>query len=153
MILAGIKKELAHGLSKHPLYKLWQNVKDRCSNPKNPYFHNYGGRGITMHPDLASSFPAFLAAVGERPSPLHTLDRMNNDLPYQLGNLQWATKREQANNQRKNVLMTLGSKTQTMAQWAREMGMVPSALHYRINQGGMTHEQALTTPYHKRKRQ
>lgn len=135
-----------HGMHKDPLYKLWQNVKDRCRNPKNPYFHNYGGRGVTISQDLAESFLAFRAVVGERPSKDHTLDRINNDLPYQSGNLRWATKKEQANNQRKNVWMTLGGKTQTLAMWAEEIGLAPSALHYRINQGGMSHEEALTTP-------
>lgn len=134
-----------HGESRSPLYKLWQNVKDRTGNPKNPYFHNYGGRGITLHPQWAASFPAFKEAVGPRPSLQHTLDRKDNDLPYQPGNMRWATKKEQANNQRKNVLLTHQGRTQTLAEWAAEIGVVPSTLHYRINQGGMTAEAALTT--------
>ena len=134
-----------HGLSKTGVYQIWLNVKDRCRNPNNPYFHNYGGRGITIHPDLANDFLKFRDEVGPRPSPRHTLDRKDNDLPYQPGNLQWATKKEQARNQRKNVLMTLNGRTQPLAAWAEEIGLVPSTLHYRIHQGGMTHEQALTT--------
>lgn len=135
----------AHGESKTALYKLWINVKDRCSNPKNPYFHNYGGRGIKLHPDLAASFPAFKQAVGPRPSPLHTLERKDNNKGYEPGNLAWATKKEQARNQRKNHLLTLGDRTQPIAAWAEEMGLVPSTLHYRVTKGGMTAQEALTT--------
>lgn len=144
--MAGLKKEAQHGLHKHPLYKTWQNVKDRCSNPRNPYFHNYGGRGIKMHSEWAASFPAFLAAVGERPSLLHTLERKDNDGPYAPGNVEWATKKEQARNQRKNHLLTLNGVTKPIAAWAEEIGLVPSTLHYRVTQGGMTDAEALTTP-------
>ena len=135
-----------HGESRTSLYKLWTNVKDRCTNAKNPHFHNYGGRGIKLHPALANDFAAFKAAVGPRPSPGHTLDRRNNDGDYEPGNLTWATKKEQARNQRKNRLMTLNGRTQSMAAWAEELGLMPSTLHYRVHQGGMTEEEALTTP-------
>src|SRR5574337_2231388 len=136
----------AHGQSHSPLYKLWINVKDRTSNPNNPYFHNYGGRGITLHPQWAESFLAFALGVGKRPSPNHTLDRIDNNLPYQPGNVQWATKRQQANNQRKNVNLTCRGRTQTLAEWARERGMAPSTLHYRIFTVGMPHEAAILKP-------
>lgn len=130
----------------HPLYKLWLNVKDRCRNPRNPYFHNYGGRGIKMCEAWAQSFPVFLMGIGPRPTDRHSLDRINNDGNYEPGNVRWATKRDQANNQRKNRVLTLNGRSQTLAQWAKEIGMAPSALHYRIHQGRMTQEQALTTP-------
>lgn len=135
-----------HGESNSPLYKLWLNVKDRCNNPKNPYFHNYGGRGIKMHPSLEASFLLFKAEVGPRPSQLHTLERKENSLGYQPGNLTWATKKEQANNQRKNRRLTHDGRTQTLTQWAEEIGVVPSTLQYRLKQGGMSVEEALTTP-------
>lgn len=135
-----------HLESRTPLYKLWINVKDRVGNPANPYFHNYGGRGVTLHPEWGASFLAFKAGVGPRPSPQHTLDRIKNERGYEPGNVKWATKREQANNQRKNVRLTVKGETATLAEWARRTGLRPSALHYRINQGGMTHEEAVMTP-------
>jgi hypothetical protein len=142
-----------HGLSTHPLYKLWLNVKDRCGNPNNPYFHNYGGRGIRLHPAWVASFPAFLEAVGPRPSGAHTLERKENDGNYEPGNVCWATKKEQARNQRKNRLLTLGGRTMPLAAWAEEMGLAPSTLHYRLSpRGGLTMEQALTLPRRQGKR-
>ena len=143
---AAMAGKIQHGMSRHPLYKLWLNMKDRCRNPRNPYFHNYGGRGVTVCEEWMRSFPAFRQAVGDRPSPIHTLDRVDNDGHYEPTNVRWVTKREQANNQRKNRNLTHNGKTQTLAQWAREIGLVPSTLHYRIFKAGMSASEALTCP-------
>lgn len=142
--MAARKDRPAHGLGKHPLYKVWSNVKDRCNNPNNPYFHNYGGRGIRIHEAWMASFPAFLRDVGERPTPQHTLDRKDNNGNYEPGNVTWATKREQANNQRKNVMLTVNGKTQSLAEWARETGLAPSTLHYRKMKGMNDNDVVLT---------
>lgn len=142
----GIPKHQQHGHSRTPLYKLWANVKDRCANPNNPYFHNYGGRGIAMHLEWRSNFLSFKEAVGTRPSPQHTLERIDNNENYAPGNVTWATKKEQARNQRKNHLLTFRGVTKPIAAWAEEVGLTPSALHYRVTQGRMTDEQALMTP-------
>jgi hypothetical protein len=119
---------------------------DRCRNPNNPYFHNYGGRGIRLCPEWESSFLAFLKAVGPRPSPRHQLDRKDNNGNYEPGNVRWATKKEQAHNQRKNHLLTFGGETKALAAWAEQIGLAPSTLHYRLNQGGMTVAAAISTP-------
>lgn len=133
-----------HGLCRHPLYRTWQNLLDRCLNDKNPSFHNYGGRGITVDPVLMS-FPAFLEAAGPRPTAKHQLDRIRNEEGYKSGNLRWVTKREQANNLRKNRLLTVDGQTQTLAAWAVRAGLAPSTLHYRLA-NGMTPAEAVKTP-------
>ena len=139
-----------HGYSRSKVYRAWQNSRDRCLNPNNPAFHNYGARGISMDPAWAGSFLAFLRAVGEPPTPAHTLERLDNSRGYEPGNVQWATRREQANNQRKNRLVTAGGRTMTLAAWAREIGMAPSALHYRMTQGWTDSQIVLTPPHGKR---
>ncbi len=138
-----VDSRVKHGMSKQPMYKLWLNVKDRCNNPKNPYFHNYGGRGIKMAPELEADFGAFLAAVGPRPSPAHSLDRIDNDLGYAPGNLRWATKKEQANNMRKSVFVEFEGKRLTVQQWADSLGVARSVLHYRLFQAKWPLERAL----------
>src|SRR5882724_9746760 len=99
-------KKQKHGLSRTPLYKIWCNIKDRCSNPNNPYSHNYSGRGIGLHPEWKISFLAFSDAIGPRPSSQYTVERIDNQKGYVPGNIRWATRKEQAHNMRKNIVLT-----------------------------------------------
>lgn len=80
-------------------HRIWRNMKDRCSNPKNPAYKYYGGRGIVVC-ERWKDYAAFLADVGRRPSSRVTLDRIDNDGNYELGNMRWATWHEQALNRR-----------------------------------------------------
>ena len=79
-------------------YVRWASMKQRCLNPKNPAFKNYGGRGITVC-ERWLDFSSFLADMGEAPEGL-TLDRISNDGGYEPGNCRWATRSEQGRNQR-----------------------------------------------------
>lgn len=89
-----------HGKSKTPEYRTWVRLIQRCTNPKNKGWKDYGGRGITVHPTIRNSFEAFLREVGPRPSPRHSIDRIDNDRGYEPGNLRWATPEVQATNRR-----------------------------------------------------
>lgn len=89
-----------HGLIACPEYTIWRQLKQRCSNPKDRAFKNYGGRGIHVCAKWRTSFTAFLADVGPRPDPKLTLDRINNDGNYEPGNVRWATRSQQMLNTR-----------------------------------------------------
>jgi len=91
---------LKHGLSNTPEYKCWQQLKARCLNPNHRAYPDYGGRGVIVHEDWAEDFVAFLRHVGPRPSPKHSLDRLDNDRGYEPGNVAWRTKVQQNNNRR-----------------------------------------------------
>ena len=84
----------------HPLYKTWENMKQRCFNPNNPKFHNHGGRGITVCDEWVVDFLCFLKDVGEKPNPEHSLDRIDNNGNYCKENIRWADKQTQALNRR-----------------------------------------------------
>ena len=85
------------------IYKVWDNMKSRCFNPKAQGYKNWGGRGITVYPEWIHSFDSFYKYVSKLEhygEVGYSLDRINNDGNYEPGNLRWATKSEQAKNSR-----------------------------------------------------
>jgi len=95
----GTPNEL-HGKHDTSEYRIWRHIKDRCLNPKNRRYSDYGGRGITVCDAWQHSFSAFLEDVGERPSNKHSIDRVDNDKGYSKENCRWATDQEQNLNKR-----------------------------------------------------
>lgn len=95
------KANKKHGMYEHYLYKAWTSMIQRCSNPNNPSYKNYGGRGIFVC-DRWTKFPNFLEDVGDRPNGL-TLDRRDNDDGYYPENCRWATSTLQSINKRRRA--------------------------------------------------
>lgn len=99
------------GKTKHPLYMIYNDLKRRCTNPRHPRYGDYGGRGISVHPEWREDFWAFVRDVGERPAGKTSagraywqLDRIDNDGNYEPGNVRWASPSEQVSNQRERRL-------------------------------------------------
>lgn len=124
-------------------YKIWTRVVSRTTNPKNPGYVNYGGRGIHLCRTWLI-FENFLRDMGERPSPNHTLERKNNNLGYEPENCCWATRTQQQRNRRNTVSVTYLGENRPLAEWAEIVGIKYSILWKRINELKIPTERAMT---------
>lgn len=136
----------SHGKSGTPEYKIWKDIKKRCRNPNHAAYRLYGGRGIAVAPEWEDSFESFLSAVGSRPSPAHSIDRIDNSKGYQPGNVRWATQPEQNRNTRQNRRLTHNGRTMTLTDWASEVGINSRTLWSRVAVYGWSTSDALTRP-------
>lgn len=122
-----------HGFKGTRLYHIWGNMKQRCTNPKNPAYKNYGGRGITIC-DEWLSFSVFMTwALENGYSENLTIDRIDVNGSYCPENCRWITMKEQGFNRRNNHIITYNGKTQTMRQWADELGKDYEVIAKRLN--------------------
>jgi hypothetical protein len=137
-----------HGMHRTPEYRAWQKMRQRCSNPKCQRYDRYGARGIRVC-ERWRSFEAFFEDMGHRPSPRHSLDRIDNDGNYEPGNCRWATRAEQNRNRGDNRLVTFGGLTMTVAEWARTVGVHVRTLYCRLA-NGWSIEDSLTKPVERR---
>ena len=140
-----------HGMFGTTEYRSWSGIVSRCTSSGDRAYDRYGGRGITVHPDWLGEggFERFYAHIGPRPSPQHSVDRINNDGNYEPGNVRWATRVEQANNKRNNHTINFNGVTRTLAEWARVTGLSERCIAYRLYTGKSVQE-ALTKPVAKR---
>lgn len=94
-----------HGLSNHPLYATHKMMINRCTNPKANDYHHYGARGIDVCQEWllpnGEGFNNFILDMGERPSPKHSVDRIDNSKGYSKSNCRWASKSLQQINKKR----------------------------------------------------
>lgn len=135
-------------MTQTPEYATWRRMKTRCYNPRFEGFQNYGGRGIKVCDRWRNSFANFIADMGPKPSPKHSIDRIDNDGNYTPTNCRWATRELQSNNRQVNHYLTHNGKTRGISAWARDLGCSPNAITMRLARG-WSDEMALTIPINK----
>lgn len=133
--IQGKKKEY-HGKSYTHEYRVWASIKARCTNPNNEHYKNYGGRGIKLEKSWADSFERFLSYVGARPTINHTIDRINTNKGYVVGNIRWATRLENQQNLRKSKFWIVGKKKyNSISEAATSEGVSTSTIERWCNGG------------------
>lgn len=133
------------GYRASPEYQCWQRMKKRCYNANCKDYYLYGARGITVCTRWLTSFSNFLADMGRRPSPKHSIDRIDSSIGYSPENCRWATPLEQGQNTSRVKLLTYNGETHCVAEWARRLGRRRMTLIMRLRRGWSI-ERTLTTP-------
>lgn len=134
-----------HGLGGTPEYRSYAGMMRRCYSPTFSGYEQYGGRGIRVCDKWRGSFLAFLADMGLRPSPRHSLDRIDGSLGYSPENCRWATPDEQVRNRDVTRWYAHDGETMCMADWATRVGMSAVTLKKRLDRG-WSFERAISEP-------
>ena len=136
-------------MSGTPTYYSWQAMHHRCK-PDHAQHADYHDRGIYVC-ERWDSFENFLADMGEQPGKRYSVDRRENNGPYEPNNCRWATPKQQANNTRSVRWVEYAGEKLSVSEAARRYGIKMGTLWARLNEG-WSDERALTTPTRKRDR-
>lgn len=134
-----------HGLTHHPLYRVWQRMKGCTSSPTHQDYHHYGARGITVCDEWANNFKSFYTWAMEHgwKSGLE-IDRVDTNGNYCPENCRFTDRSGQMRNTRRTRMLTYNGKTQSVAAWAEETGIRSGTIYTRLN-AGWSVEKTLTT--------
>lgn len=133
-----------HGLYKHPLYKLWHLMRERCESPKHMYYDRYGGRGITIC-ERWLDFQNFYEDNVKLWKPGLSIERKDNDGNYCPENCTWIPRGDQSKNRSNTIRLTWNGKTQPLTAWAKELNIPINVLYCR-KRYGWPDDKALSTP-------
>lgn len=124
-----------HGLSKTRLFNIWAGMHDRCYNPNRREYKDYGGRGIQVCDAWKDNFQAFYDwSMANGYSDNLSIDRRDNDGNYEPSNCRWTTRKEQSDNTRLTVHITVNGETKNIGEWAEAIGVARSTIsrHHKL---------------------
>jgi len=124
-------------------YRTWSSMKQRCYNPTDISYHNYGARDITVCDEWIDDFNTFLNDMGPKPSKEYSIDRIDVNDNYCKLNCKWSDRTTQGNNRRNNAYETINDTTLTRVQWYRLTNQQRTSVIYRMEMNGMNFEDAL----------
>lgn len=144
-----VERSVTHGKARvskrSPEYRAWADAKTRCFNPRVRNYAEYGGRGISMCEEWRGSFEAFYRDMGDRPSPIHSLDRIDTNGDYEKSNCRWSTDKEQCRNTRFNRILEIDGQRMPLVEAAERYGIKRATIWRRLEAGWSVHE-AVKTP-------
>lgn len=130
---------LRHGYARHGKirseWQAWNHMIQRCYNPKDNHFKDYGARGIIVCERWRVSFDAFLKDMGDKPTPKHSLDRIKSNENYEPGNCRWATPQEQSQNRRTVIWIEHDGIRDCVAGWVRRTKIKRTTILARFHKG------------------
>lgn len=117
-------------------YRTWHRIRERCHNPKYPKYHLYGERGIVVCHEWLNSYESFLAHIGRKPTPKHSIDRIDTNKGYEPGNVRWATSAQQNRNRRntRKVIDETGSLV-PLVDLCSQHGVASNRVWYHVKLG------------------
>jgi len=129
------RKTAKHGVQKHPAYGVWADMKQRCYNPNNPRYKDYGGRGIRVCREwhMVKGFLQWVDSVG-RPDG-YQLDREDNNGDYEPDNCRFVTPKQNTRNTRSNIRLTFEGQTMCVPEWAELLGINAGTIRSRLKRG------------------
>lgn len=130
-----------------PEYATYCMAKTRCISITNPAYDRYGGRGIEFR---FNSFDEFLQEMGRKPTPKHSIDRIDVNGHYEKGNVRWATPQEQCRNTRRNHYITAFNQTKLLVEWAESSGIGAATIRHRLGAYQWCNDCAVSLPIHGR---
>lgn len=141
------KLNTTHGLSRHPLNRVWRGILERCYYEKHIHFNRYGGRGITVCDEWRNDFMSFYNwAINNGWQQGLDVDRENNDLNYDSINCRIVTKTINARNKSSNRIIEFNGQSKCMAEWSDITGLSQGVIKDRLNKLKWSIEKTLTTP-------
>lgn len=141
-----IERNLRFTKSERRLNKLWSDIKERCYNPKNTSYINYGGRGIKMCDEWLNSAEKFrLHAFNNGYADSLTIERIDNDADYSPDNCKWIPKAEQSKNRRSCIMVTYNNETTTLSDACRKANIKRATVSARLSRG-WTFDDAMNIP-------
>ncbi len=144
------RKNLRHGETngkRSSEYNLWRTMIQRCEYQKHVSYKFYGARGISVCQRWRTSFENFLADIGRRPSPKHTIERKDSNGNYEPRNCKWATQVEQQRNRRNNRMISIDGVVACVSEWLEKAvaGVSKELCNYRLK-SGWEQKRAIFTP-------
>lgn len=135
---------VSHRLSKHPLYRVWTDMKRRCFNPKNVFYDQYGGRGITVCKEWMS-FEVFYSDMHSGYEKGKQIGRIDNDGDYCKANCRWETSTQQQRNKKNTIYVNTPDGEMQITYAAERYGLSPGCILHRLK-AGWEHSKIFTTP-------
>ena len=138
-----LQRSTIHNQRHTKIYEVWKTLKQRCFNPTNISYKNYGGRGITICEDWKNNFSSFYEwSMKNGYKEGLSIDRIDNNGNYCPENCRWTDRLTQANNTRTNHFITFRNQTKTIAEWARHFNLPYSNILAKLQKNNYDSEKA-----------